>query len=109
MTSEVWALIGILFVVAGIILGIVGYITDSGTCLVLCVVSFILMFVCVIGTNVSDSSESRAIYNNGIHAEDGGHWEFKSMATWRGLDTYVYECDKCGKMLKSPVLFDEVK
>ena len=39
-----------------------------------------------------DREEYTPLYNNGIHADCGGHWHIVS----QGRTTYTYECDKCG-------------
>lgn len=49
----------------------------------------VLACVFVIGVDKSNTKE----YNNGIHAECGGEWQF--MGVDKGY--FWYECDKCGE------------
>lgn len=35
-------------------------------------------------------------WNNGIHIDCGGAYQFSSATDWRGSKTYYYTCDKCG-------------
>ena len=36
------------------------------------------------------------IWNNGIHIDCGGEYQFSSATNWRGSKAYYYTCDKCG-------------
>lgn len=35
-------------------------------------------------------------WNNGIHIDCGGEYQFSSATNWRGSKDYYYTCDKCG-------------
>lgn len=35
-------------------------------------------------------------WNNGIHIDCGGEYQFSSATNWRGSKAYYYTCDKCG-------------
>lgn len=35
-------------------------------------------------------------WNNGIHIDCGGEYQFSSATNWRGSKNYYYTCDKCG-------------
>ena len=39
-------------------------------------------------------------WNNGIHAECNGEWEFTNGSYYRGKTYYFYKCDKCGKVVE---------
>ena len=35
-------------------------------------------------------------WNNGIHVDCGGEYQFSSATNWHGSKDYYYTCDKCG-------------
>ena len=35
-------------------------------------------------------------WNNGVHIDCGGEYQFSSATNWRGSKAYYYTCDKCG-------------
>ena len=35
-------------------------------------------------------------WNNGIHIDCGGEYQFSGATNYRGLKDYYYTCDKCG-------------
>ena len=35
-------------------------------------------------------------WNNGIHIDCGGEYQFSGATQWRSSKTYYYTCDKCG-------------
>ena len=35
-------------------------------------------------------------WNNGIHIDCGGEYQFSGATNYRGSKTYYYTCDKCG-------------
>ena len=39
---------------------------------------------------------NRNRWNNGIHIDCGGEYQFSSATNYRGSKTYYYTCDKCG-------------
>ena len=39
---------------------------------------------------------NRNRWNNGIHIDCGGEYQFSSATNWRGSKNYYYTCDKCG-------------
>ena len=39
---------------------------------------------------------NRNRWNNGIHIDCGGQYQFSSATNYRGSKTYYYTCDKCG-------------
>ena len=42
------------------------------------------------------SEGNRNRWNNGIHIDCGGEYQFSSATNWRGSKAYYYTCDKCG-------------
>ena len=40
------------------------------------------------------------IWNNGIHAECNGEWEFVNGSYDKGTTFYFYKCDKCDEVVK---------
>ena len=39
---------------------------------------------------------NRNRWNNGIHIDCGGEYQFSSATNYRGSKAYYYTCDKCG-------------
>lgn len=39
---------------------------------------------------------NRNRWNNGIHIDCGGEYQFSGATQWRSSKTYYYTCDKCG-------------
>lgn len=51
----------------------------------------------------AQKNRNERIYNNGVCTECGGHYEFISVATAKGISTatyFYYQCDNCGKIIK---------
>lgn len=38
-------------------------------------------------------------YNNGIHADCGGSWDYDGFMISKNRSRYSYHCDKCGRSL----------
>lgn len=38
-------------------------------------------------------------YNNGIHADCGGSWDYDSFVVSKNRSRYSYHCDRCGRSL----------
>lgn len=38
-------------------------------------------------------------YNNGIHADCGGSWDYDGFAISKNRSRYSYHCDRCGRSL----------
>ena len=43
-----------------------------------------------------EAEGNRNRWNNGIHIDCGGKYQFSSATQWRSSKTYYYTCDKCG-------------
>ena len=43
-----------------------------------------------------EAEGNRNRWNNGIHIDCGGEYQFSSATNWRGSKNYYYTCDKCG-------------
>ena len=43
-----------------------------------------------------EAEGNRNRWNNGIHIDCGGEYQFSSATQWRSSKTYYYTCDKCG-------------
>ena len=39
---------------------------------------------------------NRNLWNNGIHIDCGGEYQFSGATNYRGSKDYYYTCDKCG-------------
>ena len=65
--------------------------------LIIAIVGFILLGIFVIH---SRKSVHRGNFNNGVHENCGGHWEYQQAVNRYYYDVdYVYICDKCGELL----------
>ena len=43
-----------------------------------------------------DAEGNHDRWNNGIHIDCGGEYQFSSVTNWRSSKDYYYTCDKCG-------------
>ena len=43
-----------------------------------------------------EAEGNRNRWNNGIHIDCGGKYQFSSATNYRGSKNYYYTCDKCG-------------
>ena len=43
-----------------------------------------------------EAEGNRNRWNNGIHIDCGGEYQFSGATQWRSSKTYYYTCDKCG-------------
>ena len=43
-----------------------------------------------------EAEGNRNRWNNGIHIDCGGEYQFSSATNWHGSKNYYYTCDKCG-------------
>ena len=57
---------------------------------IIAIFAIALTLFCFIVTTTS-TPDKELIWNNGIHANCGGHWHIVA----RTYDAYVYECDTC--------------
>lgn len=58
-----------------------------------CVLAVTFALMC--GMYAEQKSDSDR-WNNGIHIDCGGTYQFSSATNWRGSKSYYYTCDKCG-------------
>lgn len=66
-------------------------------CVLLAALPVLLIAVALIFAMIHTYEKAeQAVYNNGIHEEDGGKWELVSIY---GEGNYYYACDKCGKVI----------
>ena len=61
------------------------------------IILIITVFIFLLFINPAKKRKAKEDYNNGIHAECGGHWIFDS----RDYGTYIYKCDRCNELLNS--------
>lgn len=61
------------------------------------VITFIIVALCVSGV-VYQQKKDAQIYNNGIHAIDGGTWVYKDTSGKYG-DYYTFECSECSEII----------
>ena len=59
------------------------------------IIAIIISAACALSC-ISESHD-REEYNNGIHADCGGHWHIVAQGDY----SYTYECDKCGTTFRS--------
>lgn len=85
-----WAILALLPLVLAILIPdtVWGKIAASAVVLA---VTFVLTF----GMYAEQKSDSNR-WNNGVHIDCGGAYQFSSATDWRGSKTYYYTCDKCG-------------
>lgn len=63
------------------------------------IIIFILLFSCA-------DQEDKKDWNNG-YCSCGGHWEYICPIGHQATTTYMYKCDKCGKMKEFHVFRQE--
>lgn len=49
---------------------------------------------------IENDNRQQEIWNNGIHAECNGEWEFTNGSYFKGRTYYFYKCDKCDKVVE---------
>lgn len=84
-----------------------GVATESGWPMIIAAILSLTLGTGVCITLINETNRANAIYNNGIHAEDGGHWQLQVTDGWQVYYKYYYKCDKCGKVLKALELVEE--
>lgn len=63
------------------------------------ILSLAMGFGCL-GLFEMEYNSDEALYNNGVHADCGGEWDFVSVTSSKhGSKTYYYECDDCGAVI----------
>lgn len=62
------------------------------------VITFIIIVALCVSGAVCQQKKDAQIYNNGIHAIDGGTWVYKDTSGRYG-DYYTFECSKCGELV----------
>ena len=58
-----------------------------------CVLVAAFAFMCGIYAEKKNSSDR---WNNGIHINCGGAYQFSGATKWRTSESFYYTCDKCG-------------
>lgn len=61
--------------------------------------SLLIGFLCSYMLIENDNLQEE-IWNNGIHAECNGEWEFTNGSYYKGKTYYFYKCDKCDKVVE---------
>lgn len=46
------------------------------------------------------TTKQNDVYNGGIHAECGGHWEYSQAVGHYNSTNYLYICDNCKEMVE---------
>lgn len=69
--------------------------TISAVGIIAIIVSAVCALSCI--SENHDREEYTPLYNNGIHADCGGHWHIVAQGDY----SYTYECDKCGTTFRS--------
>lgn len=59
-----------------------------------------IIIACIIVFCFIDSCYEGTIYNDGIHDRDGGKWVYKQITHYDCSTKYVYQCDKCGEIIR---------
>lgn len=66
------------------------------------ILSYVITFIIIVALCVSgvvyQQKKDAQIYNNGIHAIDGGTWVYKDTSGKYG-DYYTFECSECGEII----------
>lgn len=66
------------------------------------VLSYVITFIIIVALCVSgvvyQQKKDAQIYNNGIHAIDGGTWVYKDTSGKYG-DYYTFECSECDEII----------
>ena len=61
--------------------------------------AIVLGLLCSYAINENDKRQEE-IWNNGIHAECNGEWEFTNGSYYKGKIIYFYKCDKCNEIVE---------
>lgn len=88
-----WATFGVIFVAAALLTFLIPdnkkeRIITTVICVVVSFIAAVLIY--------SDAAKSADRWNNGIHIDCGGQYQFTSATNWRGSKDYYYTCDKYG-------------
>jgi hypothetical protein len=62
------------------------------------VITFIIIVALCVSGAVCQQKKDAQIYNNGVHAIDGGTWIYKDTSGRYG-GYYTFECSKCGEFV----------
>ncbi len=79
--------------------------TDHYTAIIIVIIVFVLIpayFILGKYRLESDRSKLMQKWNDGIHAECGGKYEYQQMIAGQSWTSYVYRCDKCGYVESFP-------
>lgn len=63
------------------------------------IVLSILIILLIIVAFLEDVA-SNSLYNNGVCTECGGHYIYQQAVGHRYETNYIYQCDKCGKLIE---------
>ncbi len=75
---------------------------------IILVVVITIVLVCAAITGISAAKERDAIWNNGIHNDCGGEWQFVGIQhEWRYSSSIVYQCDNCGYLFNTPNVYNK--
>ena len=69
----------------------------------------ISMFLVLVVGALAEKKIDKKRYNNGICQNCGGHYEFLQIVGRKNSnnDTYVYKCNKCGKIIEVHDIMDK--
>ena len=85
-----WAVIGILPLLLAI------FLTETwGEKIIAVLVALVVTFG-LATLLYTEHDENQERWNNGIHINCGGEYQFSSATNWHGSKDYYYTCDKCG-------------
>ena len=62
----------------------------------LCVTLAVLVIAIFLPLSCAESCIENAVWNEGIHQDCGGHWEYEQAIGHYFETNYIYCCDKCG-------------
>lgn len=88
-----WACFAVIFVCAALLTFLIPETTKG---------RIIIVIVCVVVSFLTamlmyaDAATEKDCWNNGIHIDCGGEYQFTGATNWRGSKDYYYTCNKCG-------------
>lgn len=88
-----WAIFGVIFVAVALLTFLIPdnkkeRIITAVICVAVSFIAAVLIY--------SDTTKSTERWNDGIHIDCGGQYQFTSATDYRGSKTFYYTCDKCG-------------
>jgi len=63
-------------------------------------IAVLIAILLFIGVVFLQESSCNIVYNNGICTRCGGHYIFQQAVGHRYNIRYIYQCDKCGKLIE---------